>query len=83
MLSDYINWFNNFRIHGSLDYLSLKEYKLHELKKISNLVLTIQNKVEHFSSLYLHFVFTLLYGFNHQEDIRIMNKNLVIDFFYW
>lgn len=34
MLSDYVNWFNNFRIHGSLDYLSPIEYKSHELKKI-------------------------------------------------
>lgn len=34
MLSDYVNWFNNFRIHGSLGYLSPKEYKLHNLKKV-------------------------------------------------
>lgn len=26
-LSDYINWFNNFRIHSSLGYLSPKEFK--------------------------------------------------------
>ena len=26
-LGDYINWYNNFRIHGSLGYLSPNEYK--------------------------------------------------------
>lgn len=26
-LFDYVNWFNNLRIHGSLDYLTPKEYK--------------------------------------------------------
>ncbi|WP_095522123.1 IS3 family transposase [Salisediminibacterium selenitireducens] len=26
-LFDYVNWFNNIRIHGSLDYLSPAEYK--------------------------------------------------------
>jgi len=26
-LFDYINWFNNFRIHGSLDYLTPMQYK--------------------------------------------------------
>ncbi|MCG4583847.1 IS3 family transposase, partial [Anaerosalibacter bizertensis] len=26
-LMDYINWYNNHRIHGSLDYLTPKEYK--------------------------------------------------------
>ncbi|MDC3415284.1 IS3 family transposase, partial [Aquibacillus sp. 3ASR75-11] len=26
-LFDYVNWFNNIRIHGSLDYLSPNEYK--------------------------------------------------------
>ncbi|MTI46364.1 MAG: IS3 family transposase [Firmicutes bacterium] len=33
MLSDYINWFNNIRIHSMLGYLSPREYKLHNLKK--------------------------------------------------
>ena len=26
-LFDYVNWFNNFRIHGSLDYLTPMQYK--------------------------------------------------------
>jgi len=26
-LFDYVNWFNNIRIHGSLDYLTPKEFK--------------------------------------------------------
>ena len=26
-LFDYVNWFNNVRIHGSLDYLTPIEYK--------------------------------------------------------
>ncbi len=30
-LSDYINWFNNFRIHSSLGYLSPKEFKASKL----------------------------------------------------
>lgn len=34
MLFDYVNWFNNIRIHSSLGYLSPVEYKLHKLKKI-------------------------------------------------
>lgn len=33
MLADYVNWFNNIRIHSTLDYLSPKEYKKHNLKK--------------------------------------------------
>ncbi len=28
-LFDYVNWFNNIRIHESLDYLTPREYKLH------------------------------------------------------
>lgn len=34
MLADYVNWFNNFRIHSTLGYLSPKEYKLHNLIKV-------------------------------------------------
>lgn len=34
MLTDYVNWFNNIRIHSTLGYLSPKEYKLHNLKKV-------------------------------------------------
>jgi len=30
-LFDYVNWFNNVRIHGSLDYLTPAEYKLKNL----------------------------------------------------
>ena len=32
-LSDYINWFNNHRIHSSLEYLSPYHYKMNCLKK--------------------------------------------------
>ncbi len=32
-LADYVNWFNNHRIHSSLDYLSPAEYKRIHLKK--------------------------------------------------
>lgn len=35
MLDDYVNWFNNIRIHSTPGYLSPKEYKLHNLKKLS------------------------------------------------
>lgn len=42
MLADYVNRFNNFRIHSTLNYLTSKEYKLHNLKKLSKYVLTIQ-----------------------------------------
>src|SRR5699024_11830457 len=33
-LFDYVNWFNNIRIHGSLNYQSPAEYKRTNLKKI-------------------------------------------------
>jgi transposase InsO family protein len=32
-LHDYVHWFNNIRIHGTLGYLSPIEYKLEHLKK--------------------------------------------------
>lgn len=35
MLADYVNWFNNVRIHSTLGYLSPKEHKLYNLKKLS------------------------------------------------
>lgn len=34
MLADYVNGNNNIRIHGTLGYLSLKDYKLHNHKKV-------------------------------------------------
>ena len=33
-LADYVNWFNNQRIHSSLGYLTPKEYRLTNLKKV-------------------------------------------------
>ncbi len=33
-LSDYVNWFNNHRIHSSLGYMTPREYRLTNLKKI-------------------------------------------------
>lgn len=33
-LADYVNWFNNHRIHSSLDYLTPHEYKQNTLKKV-------------------------------------------------
>lgn len=33
-LFDYINWYNNLRIHGTLGYLSPMEYKSMHLKKV-------------------------------------------------
>ena len=30
-LFDFVHWFNNFRIHGSLNYLTPNEYKLMHL----------------------------------------------------
>jgi len=32
-LADYVNWFNNHRIHSSLGYLTPKEYRIVTLKK--------------------------------------------------
>lgn len=33
-LADYVNWFNNHRIHSSLGYLTPYEYKQNTLKKV-------------------------------------------------
>ncbi|MFD2745427.1 IS3 family transposase, partial [Paenibacillus yanchengensis] len=33
-LSDYVHWFNNHRIHGTLDYLTPVQYRLQAPKKI-------------------------------------------------
>ena len=32
-LADYVNWFNNHRIHSSLDYLTPVKYRMNTLKK--------------------------------------------------
>lgn len=40
-LSDYVNWFNNNRIHSSLGYLTPVEYRMNNLKKLFSLLLTI------------------------------------------
>jgi transposase InsO family protein len=39
---DYVHWFNHFRIHGTLGYLSPIVFKKTAFKKLSSLVLTIQ-----------------------------------------
>ncbi|GAA0293303.1 putative transposase [Gracilibacillus halotolerans] len=36
-LFDYVNWFNNIRIHGSLDYLTPNEYKRKNQLEMSNI----------------------------------------------
>ena len=33
-LADYVNWFNNHRIHSSLGYLTPREYRIITLKKV-------------------------------------------------
>ncbi len=33
-LADYVHWFNHFRIHGTLGYLSPIQFKLEHLKKV-------------------------------------------------
>ncbi len=33
-LADYVNWFNNHRIHSSLDYLTPREFRENNLKKV-------------------------------------------------
>ncbi|MGV7115195.1 IS3 family transposase [Paenibacillus kyungheensis] len=39
---DYVNWFDNHEIHGTLDYLKPIQYRQQALKKSFDLVLTIQ-----------------------------------------
>lgn len=34
MLADFVNRFNHIGIHSTLGYLSPREYKLHNLKKV-------------------------------------------------
>ena len=41
-LADYVNWFNQHRIHSSLDYQTPVEFRRNTLKKLSLKVLTIQ-----------------------------------------
>lgn len=41
-LADYVNWFNNHRIHSSLNYLTPREFEINTLKKLFEKVLTIQ-----------------------------------------
>ncbi|MDR6717391.1 transposase InsO family protein [Paenibacillus sp. 2003] len=41
-LYDYVNWFNRYRVHGSLGYLTPVQYRQEALKKLSDLMLTIQ-----------------------------------------
>ena len=33
-LADYVNWFNNHRLHSSLGYLTPVEYRENNLKKV-------------------------------------------------
>ena len=42
-LSDYINWFNNRRIHSSLGYLTPREFKENTLKKVLTIQFPISN----------------------------------------
>ena len=37
----YVNWYNNHRIHSSLVYLTLIEYRENTLKRLFSLMLTI------------------------------------------
>ena len=41
-LADYINWFNNYRIHSTLGYLSPIEFLKNKLKKLSKFLLPFQ-----------------------------------------
>ena len=33
-LADYVNWFNNHRIHSELGYLTRYQYKMNHFKKV-------------------------------------------------
>lgn len=33
-LKDYVNWYNNIRIHSSLDYMSPVDYRIYHLRKV-------------------------------------------------
>lgn len=33
-LFDYVHWFNNHRIHGTLGYMTPVQYRQHPLKKV-------------------------------------------------
>ncbi|ENH97017.1 Integrase catalytic region [Gracilibacillus halophilus YIM-C55.5] len=37
-LFDYVNWFNNIRIHGLLDYVTPNEYKRNHQTEISTVL---------------------------------------------
>ena len=54
-LFDYVNWYNNIRLHSSLGYVSPVAYKNSNLKKMFELVLTFH-------------CFTGWYGGNFEED---------------
>ncbi|WP_225446648.1 IS3 family transposase [Paenibacillus rhizovicinus] len=41
-LNDYVNWFNKHRIHGTLGYMTLFSIAKKPLKRLSDLLLTIQ-----------------------------------------
>lgn len=41
-LFDYVNWFNNIRIHGSLGYLTPKEFKEKQLNGTNSVQLSVQ-----------------------------------------
>lgn len=42
-LADYINWFNNYRIHSTLGYLTPIDFLKNKLKKLSKFLLPFQD----------------------------------------
>lgn len=42
-LADYVNWFNNHKIHSALGYQTPAEYRKNHLNKLFNKVLTIHS----------------------------------------